>query len=699
LCLPTQARSAPANIAYRQIASAKAQPPPWFVLAMRTPEPVRQSFLAPVDVRSRIAAGSEPGANPYTIEDETARSLRAHIRVLCRAVAALEESRPKELTAALIEGVRISAVKHDEKGRVGAFAARFETEPYRGRDDRPISADLAVALEALAGEDRESLLRSILDIDEPIVLAQLIGLAPWEARARIAARLDALTPSDAAAIRSLPEAVGRIEALLSSDRADDAAKFIAAERGLRTLGQVPGRDLTRFRFDLYLKLVRGDWSAIAQAEPPADFSGQARETALDFLNFFKGLAALRDPNGNPEGAENFFSALHHRHPQVVGYAVNLFAARIYRLLGNDLYGRLQGEGMVRGRRALNEAENSILHVRDLTDADRETFSCNKALLLLALGQPKEANEVLAATVPVRLRDTVAAYSAVALARMGRSHESLEALKEAEKAIGKTSTLQAAQDHIETGKRFPAAANVSSDGSLPLRVQSALFLLLQMDHVEQAAILVEAPEPFEKLITDHVRTAAGRVTSLAPMMTNVTIDSCEDDLSAHLREVLSAQVAYLGWSVLDQSKGGWTAKGNPGERDLLVQKNGTTLTVVEAVVCNRPVTQESMRKELASHFQRLLAYDHCTVFFHLTYAYVKRTDEIIEYLKDMAEKEAPAAFKYKKRDEITQTDSRPPGFIAEYEGQHAPVKVVFLLLDMEQEAQRDAARQSAVTKAR
>jgi hypothetical protein len=123
-------------------------------------------------------------------------------------------------------------------------------------------------------------------------------------------------------------------------------------------------------------------------------------------------------------------------------------------------------------------------------------------------------------------------------------------------------------------------------------------------VEQAAIFVDAPEPFEKLLTNQVRSAAGRVTSLAPMMTDVTIDSCEDDLSAHLREILSAQISHLGWVVLDQSKGGWTAKGNPGERDLLVQKNGATLSVIEAVVCGKPVTQETMRKDLASHFQKL-----------------------------------------------------------------------------------------------
>jgi hypothetical protein len=341
----------------------------------------------------------------------------------------------------------------------------------------------------------------------------------------------------------------------------------------------------------------------------------------------------------------------------------------------------------------------MLRVRNLSAADKEIFDCNKALLLLALGRPDEANEVLAATNPIRLRDVVAAYTAVALARMGRTPESSYVLNEAEKVSGKTPTLQGAQDHIATGKPFPAAANVPSDGtdSATSRIQRALFQLLQMDPVEQAAIFVDAPEPFEKLLTNLVRGAAGRVTSLAPMMTDVTVDSCEDDLSAHLREILSAQISHLGWVVSDQSKGGWTARGNPGERDLLVQKNGATLTVIEAVVCGKPVTQETIRKDLASHFQKLFAYDHCTVFFHLTYAYVEKTADVINYLKEMAEKEAPSAFKYQRRDDIDKKDSQPPGFIAEYEGEHGPVKVVFLLLDMQQEAQRDAAKLSAITK--
>jgi len=434
------------------------------------------------------------------------------------------------------------------------------------------------------------------------------------------------------------------------------------------------------------------------AEPPPGLSGEAKDSAVKTIYFFRGLAALADPAGDRKGAEDLFASLHDRHPEIGAYAVNLFAARISHLLGNDLFARLQGEDVVRGRKALIEADASMLHARNVSAADQEIFNCNKALLLLALGQSDEANEVLTAITPIGLRDRAAAYSAVALSRTGRLREALAVLDEAEKTAGKKHVLQAAREHIQTGKHFAATANLSSD-DLTTRIQSAFFQFAQMAPSQQAAILIEAPDPLAKLLTNEIRTAAARVTSLAPMMTNVTIDSCEDDLSAHLREVLAAQVSRLGWTIPDQSKGGRTAKGNPGERDLLVQKDGITQSVVEAVVCGRPMTHEAMRKDLTAHFQKLFAYDHCTIFFHLSYAYIDKPATIIDYLREMAEKEAPNAFKYKSTEDIPHTDSRPPGFVAEYEGQFGPVKVVFLILDMAQEAQQEAANLSAVTKPR
>jgi hypothetical protein len=42
--------------------------------------------------------------------------------------------------------------------------------------------------------------------------------------------------------------------------------------------------------------------------------------------------------------------------------------------------------------------------------------------------------------------------------------------------------------------------------------------------------------------------------------------------------------------------GYSAKGKAGGRDLVIQKNGTTLAVIEAVACRNPMTHQSMRDD-------------------------------------------------------------------------------------------------------
>jgi len=114
-----------------------------------------------------------------------------------------------------------------------------------------------------------------------------------------------------------------------------------------------------------------------------------------------------------------------------------------------------------------------------------------------------------------------------------------------------------------------------------------------------------------------------------------------------------------------------------------------LAVLEAVVCDRPLTQEWARKELTMHFQKLLGYDTCRLFFHLTYAYVPDLASIAAHLRQVAQAEAPKGFVYIGAEDIPLTDSRPTGFIARYQGGLSEVKVVFLVLDLGQHPQRDA----------
>lgn len=71
--------------------------------------------------------------------------------------------------------------------------------------------------------------------------------------------------------------------------------------------------------------------------------------------------------------------------------------------------------------------------------------------------------------------------------------------------------------------------------------------------------------------------------------------------------------------------------------------------------------------------------------------------VLDHLKPMAEKEAPPPFSYKHSKDILLTDSGPTGFFAEYQGSLGAAKVLFLVLDMRQYAQEEAARIAGASK--
>lgn len=653
-------------------------------LAMRTSTDRVQTFFHPIRIKDRLAAAE----NSFGEERAIALSIRVHIRVLSRAVAGWPDMVPEALVQALVDAVRSGALKHAEKGRVAAFSPSLETNALTGPFDRPIAADLGAALAALDENERERLLAAVLETDEPLILANLFLIAPHTTRERIRHRIAELTPPEAGDIYSLTEAQARIEALLSADLADAASQFIDAERELQTWGQGPdpARELARLRTTLRLNLLRGQWREIASAEPPSQLTGHHRQVANDAIDFYRGIAALRDPDGDRKAAEELFARLSGRHPHVAAYVQNLFAVRITLLVDGD-FGVLRGAALNHGRRLLLEAEEQILQTRDVEPTVLENFNCNKALLLLAIGRPEDANELLASQQPETATSTAVACRSVALARLDRAREAMAILDHADRTLGRADVLRAAREHITSGKPFVADANISSTDDAVSRTKIALFNFKQMDPSQQAEVLLSQPGPFNLLVTDHVREAAASVTALVPMLKTLVIDSSEDDLSSVIRELLTPGLQFLGWSVSDQSKGGHTAKENPGERDLILKKGTTTLAVIEAVVLQTSISTT----KLTQHFQKLFAYSECNLFFLLTYAYVKHPGRIRDRLRKIAKTAAPDGFAFCEFEEIPSTDSRPPGFTAVYQTEYGSAKVVFLILDLEQYAQKNAAK--------
>ena len=656
---------------------------------------LRKKFLYPLDVRAQLVARTDQG-NELVLEDSIGRSLRTHIRILCRAIIGGGGEAPADLFDALVSAVRAGALQHKEKGRIAAFAPRLERNVMAQASDRPLAADLAAALMFVNRQRQEALLTAILETDEPLVLAQLLSRSPRHLRSDIERRITALAPIDAGAIHSLPEMLARIDELLAAGAADAAASYMAAEANLETWGKAAGRELVRFRNQVRLLFIRGDWAAIETAVVPKFLSSHDQEEATGTLRQFRGLALIKGPNPNPASAKALFAELFEVRPSL-GFATNWFAAEISDLLHVDSFGVLNGEDIRRGQRAIAEVERMTALLPP--GSFDEALECNRALLMLALAEPSQALGVLSAVTFVRLQDVAAAYRAIALARLGRHSEATAALDVAEHALGRTAVLAAARSHIASGAAFLSVPEISLHEDLVENVASAIARFRTMNPADQAKVLQRRSDPFEALLVDYVRAAADAIVSLVPMMKSVQIDTIEDDLTAFVQHLLAARVQFLGWSVGDQSKGGFSAKGNAGERDLLVTWGSSVLALIEAVVCDKPLTQDAMRADLESHFQKLLGYGNPRIFFHLTYAYLEDKRALMQFLEVSAETVSPPGFTYLGRESIPHEDSRPPGFVARYSADFGEVKVVFLVLNLSQERQRKAAETAAATKVR
>jgi hypothetical protein len=664
-----------------------------FEIARQTPNEL-QKFLYPIDIQLRLAEADQPDANPYTVANDLSRSLRAHIRILSRAIVGHGRSEADDLVQALIQAVWAGALNHREKGRIAAFAPRNEVNTFGPRYDRPIALDLAAALTTLPGSQREELLSAILETDEPMVLAQLLPFAPHESRAAIERRLNALPPSKAGETLSLTEVQARIDELLSAGAFSSAEKYMAEEERLKTFGPVQGREVTRLRSTLRLHFARHEWDEIITAQIPTSLSLHEKENAIDTIQFYKGLAFLMRPqNRAPEEAEKIFDALRQRRPAVAAYAVNTIAAKIGALLREDMFGRLDGSNARTARQILLETQGLMNGKTTLTPADRETLRLNEAILRLALNEPGDALDLLPPSNSALLDERVQAYRAIALSRLGRQREAATVVTAAEECLGKTELLEAAWAQIKQGVPFSGSAGISSNDDPVVRVRQAYQELRALDPIQQTAVVGIGDDPFTTFVIDQVRGASASIVSLVSVMDVTKLDGCEDDVTAVIRELLLSRLDFLKWSVPDQSKGGFTQKGNPGERDLLIMQGSTILTVIEAVICRNPIHWQTVQDNLKKHFQKLLAYATCRLFFHLTYIYDQDIQGVIDQLKTSAKKDAPPGFIHVSSTDIPLTDSRPNGFVARYDDGQGQVKVVFLALNMGQELQKAAAAAS------
>lgn len=651
-------------------------------LALRCEESLRNRFLGAVDVCAWLRSVPTSSIEEYSLRDLLARRIRLHIRLLSRAIAGWPTEVPNELVDVLSNAVHAGATDQHPRGRVDAFVPGPGFGVFWA-EEQPIALDLAAALRRLQGPSLQKLVTQLCQVDEPIVLAGIIANTPVGHHEQIKAHLQTLTPENTPVVSNWPALHARVDALLNAELPEVAEVFIAAERNASTWGPVPSREISTLRANLRMLLLRQDWPAIASYSLPENPSEAHRLEGRDLLMFYQGIAELKKPDGNPAAAEDMFLDLTQRNRGVTSYPINLFACRVSRLLRGDSFGLLSGEALSQAKRYLAEAQQVTRQLIQHSPADLEALDVNRAMLLLAVGQPRESLQVLMDLTDADHDANVEGFRALAMARLDRKREALVVLAQAESAFGRSELLSAIRENIDTRRPYATAPNMLLDDDPLPGIRHAFDAFSRLGAVEQAQVL-QSRGSLELYLLEEVRGACASIVAVAPMMRQLGMLRYEDDISGVLKQLLRSRLLLTQWAVEDQSRGGYSQTGGVGERDLVISKGSSTLAVIEALIVG-PVA----RGNLTSHFTKLLGYETCRVFFHITYARRSNCAAILSHLRTACVS-PPGGFRYSYIEELDDYDSMPLGFKAYYEVNVRKIVVIFLALEIGQPIQRAAA---------
>ena len=104
-------------------------------------------------------------------------------------------------------------------------------------------------------------------------------------------------------------------------------------------------------------------------------------------------------------------------------------------------------------------------------------------------------------------------------------------------------------------------------------------------------------------------------------------------------------------------------------------------------------RQAVRNDLTLHFKKLFAYENCKVYFHVSYVMIANPGTVLEHLNDAARSSAPAGIELVKIEPFVTEDSGPSGFTAVYASEIGERRVHFLVLDLHQGVQKNAAKEA------
>jgi hypothetical protein len=645
-------------------------------IALEQIESVRDALLFPFDSAILLREASEE--EKVSLRLDIAQTLREHVRLIARATAGWpDEGVPSVLADALQALVSRSIIEHDEKGRVGALTDRYNPNSLlvHVNEEGSPAQDIVAAWRRLNNDHQAALLRVLTQSDDPVLLAELCQYLPAAAKTSIQARLRDLKPGEAARLWTWTELQHRTESLLNAGEYGLAREYLdEAQESLDRAA--PQFRLGLFSLELRLLLKEKNWTALDGAVVPSKLDAATTRQAQDLLDFYKATSQLLRPHGNLDGARIELQRLAEKPGAPSAYKENVFAVAMQQILGPTLH-PLVDEDKVAGEALLEEIDAAVA-----SDKKSETNSliANRALLLLALQRPEDALESVAARRREKRNTDLEWIAVLARYEMGLRDDAMAILDAAITEFGDDQRLIALKGELRTGGAITNVTSASVDVDPIPSIRGALQQLAELQPSQVGDVLGPPGRGLRGYLIREVSRAVAALQHMSAMLRdreNPDQDAkIENDLNTAVREVLGASLAVVKWDVSDQSLGGSTTKGNPGERDAVIRTSGQEISIYEALVCsglNRSYTRD--------HFHKLLSYGVCDIYFLVTYSYARDLKPLLDYVKHMLEHEVPAGLTYRRHEPLGPPNYETSGYLATYSADHREVAVVFFVADL------------------
>lgn len=627
--------------------------------------------------------------------DKTARlraKVRTHVRFLAQGVAGAEAGEMPDLIDVFEDAVRHALHDDFAEGTVSAF--RVDDDVTFGARRAPLAEDVAAAVARLSPERSTAFAELLARVEEPATLAILTRRLHGATRKRVE-RAVAATVASPPSVMTLPQVQARIELLASAELYADAEKLLAEEPAYRTFGEVPGRELWRFRMRLQIDLGLQRYARVLEASVPDTLKQFEAEDAQRTLDFYHALAEFERPGGSLQRAEELLERLAERRSDVSSYLVDLHAVRVKRLLGPDVSLAPERHGEAQALLATGDEMMGPLRAAIRANGDA-TYEGNRTLLRLALGQYRAALDDLDAMPELVLHsDRLWAYRVEALGALGRTAEARASLERARAAFGDTENVRSAHAALEK-RELRLRVEIDTVEHAANRVRAALGELRMLPIALQARA-VDLDE-LHRFIVSHVRRACAELMELVVFVKEGKTGPLEESINALLRNNLALRTAHLGWSWHGESPGGWTHGSKWGSRDLVLEKDATPVTAIEPL--RVLALNDSSLDDVRVHYVKLFGYaPTCELLFLIAWSFVDDVEALEGKMKEVAKNHCPSGFPMigDVRSLRHQKGTIGPlGFRTLHKGPSGEIHVVHLVVDLKQHAQRAAANDARAT---